>query len=68
MKAYGGVDVQIHIFLISALAGGSQFYAPSALPPGKELPVPHSRSGRREEEKTLDPTRTQTPTSRSSSP
>jgi hypothetical protein len=40
--AYGGVDVQIHIFLTSALAGGEwsasrpgRFY-----PQGKEPPVP----------------------------
>jgi hypothetical protein len=36
MKAYGGVDVLIHIFLISALAGGEW----SALTPGKEAPAP----------------------------
>jgi hypothetical protein len=30
MKAYGGVDVQIHIFLTSALAEGySQLHAPA---------------------------------------
>jgi hypothetical protein len=27
MKAYGGVDVQIHIYLTSALAGGQQSYS-----------------------------------------
>jgi hypothetical protein len=37
MKAYGGVDVYIHIFLTSALAGGSgHLHAPVALPPEKE--------------------------------
>jgi hypothetical protein len=41
MKAYGGLDVYIHIFLTSALAGGGgQLHAPAALPPGKEAPVP----------------------------
>jgi hypothetical protein len=39
MKAYGVVDVYIHIFLTSALAGG-EWLAPSALPPGIEPPVP----------------------------
>jgi hypothetical protein len=32
MKAYGGVDVEIHIFLTSALAGG-QLHGPAALSP-----------------------------------
>jgi hypothetical protein len=35
MKAYGGVDVQIHIFLTSALAGGKW----SASRPGRFIPV-----------------------------
>jgi hypothetical protein len=41
MKEYGAVDVYIHIFLTSALAG-SEWSAsgPAALPPGKEPPVP----------------------------
>jgi hypothetical protein len=34
MKAYGGVDVQIHIFLTSALAGGEW----SASRPGRFTP------------------------------
>jgi hypothetical protein len=37
MKVYGGVDVYIHIFLTSALAGGEvsgQLHVLAALPPG----------------------------------
>jgi hypothetical protein len=34
MKACGGVDVQIHVFLISALDGvNDQLHASAALPP-----------------------------------
>jgi hypothetical protein len=39
MKAYGGVDVQIHIILTSALFAG-ELHAPAALSPGKESPFP----------------------------
>jgi hypothetical protein len=35
-KVYGGMDVQIHLFLTSVLAGGEWS---AALPPGKQLPV-----------------------------
>jgi hypothetical protein len=54
-----------------------QLHAPAALPPGGKRPRysldrglggPQSRSGRRGEEKILDPTGTRTPTPRSSSP
>jgi hypothetical protein len=34
MKTYAGEDVQIHVFLTSAIAAG-QLHNPAALPPGK---------------------------------
>jgi hypothetical protein len=40
MKAYGGADVQIHIFFTSALADGGQLHDPAALTPGKGPSVP----------------------------
>jgi hypothetical protein len=44
MKAYGKVDVSIHIFFISALAGGEWSASrPAVLPSAKELPVPLDR-------------------------
>jgi hypothetical protein len=60
MKAYGGVDVYIHVFLTSELVGGVVSFTPqAALSPGKKLRypldrrlgVPQSRSGRRREQK-----------------
>jgi hypothetical protein len=40
MKTYGGVDVQIHIFLTSALVGGEWSASrPGRFTPGKEAPV-----------------------------
>jgi hypothetical protein len=39
VKAYGGLDAELHIFLTSALVGGDQLHAPAALLPGKETPI-----------------------------
>jgi hypothetical protein len=42
MKAYGGVDVYIHIFLTSALAGGEWSAShPGRFIPGKRAPGTH---------------------------
>jgi hypothetical protein len=40
MKMYGGMDVQVHVFLTSALVVSGQLHAPAALPPEKKPPVP----------------------------
>jgi hypothetical protein len=48
MKAYGGVDVQIHILFTSALAAGewsASRYAPAALYSGERAPGIHSIGG-----------------------
>jgi hypothetical protein len=73
MKAYEGVDVYIHIFLTSALALGEWSASrPGRFTPGeralgtqwiRRVGGPQSLSGRRGEEKILDPTGTCTPTS-----
>jgi hypothetical protein len=78
MKAYGGVDVYIHNFLTSALAGGEwsasrhdRFTPQGKSPPyplDRRLGGPQSWSGRRREEKIHDPTGIRTLTPRSSSP
>jgi hypothetical protein len=70
MKAYGGVDVYIHIFLTSALIGGEWSASrPGRFTPGERAPFTHwiGGCGRRGEEKILDHTGTRTPTPRSSS-
>jgi hypothetical protein len=76
MKAYGGVDVYIHIFLTSALAGGEWSASrPGRFTAGERIPGTHwiggwvgPRAGLDDVEKILDPTGTRTPTPRSSSP
>jgi hypothetical protein len=73
MKAYGGVNVQIHVILTSGLAGSGQLHAPAALPPGKQpLPAgypvdkrlggPQNRSEQHREENILASNEIRTPT------
>jgi hypothetical protein len=46
MKAYGGVDVQIHILLTSALAGGEWSPSrPCRFTPGERAPYTHWTGG-----------------------
>jgi hypothetical protein len=77
MKEYGGVDVQIHIFLTSELARGVVSFTPRPLyhrrkspqyPLDRTLGGSQSRTGGLEEEKILDATEFRTLASRSSSP
>jgi hypothetical protein len=59
MKAYGGVDIEIHIFLSSEIVGGewSASRLGRATPGIPWIGGPRSRSGRRE-----DPTGARNPT------
>jgi hypothetical protein len=42
MKAYGGVDIQLHVFLTSALVGGEWSTSrPDRFTPGGKVPVTH---------------------------
>jgi hypothetical protein len=75
MKAYGGVDVQIHIFLTSALAGGVVSFTFRPLYLRERAPGTHwiggwmdPTAGLDDVQKILDPTGTRTPIHRSSSP
>jgi hypothetical protein len=64
MKAYGGVDVWIHVFLTSALVGGEWSAShPGRFIPGERAPGTHWIGGW-----VLDPTGTRTLTPRPSSP
>jgi hypothetical protein len=72
MKAYGGVDVQIPIFLTSALAGGEWSGSdPRRFTTRERAPGIHwvgPRAGVDDVEKILDPIGIRTPTPLSSSP
>jgi hypothetical protein len=47
MKAYGGVDVYIHVFLTSELVGGERSASsPGHFTPGDKLPVPIGQEDR----------------------
>jgi hypothetical protein len=74
MKTYWGVDVQIHNFLPSALAGGVVSFTPGRFTPGDTAPGTHwirdwmgPRVGL-DVEKILDSTGIELPTPQSSSP
>jgi hypothetical protein len=76
MKVHVGVNVEIQIFLTSALAGGEWSVSRSGhFTPGERAPRVHwiggwvsLRTSLDDVEKILDPTGTRTPTPRSSSP
>jgi hypothetical protein len=73
MKAYGGVDIQIHIFLTSALVGGEwSATRPGCFTPGERALGTHcigdevrSRVGLDDMEKFFDSPGTRTPTPQS---
>jgi hypothetical protein len=76
MKTYERVDLQIHIFLISALVGGEWLAScPCRFTPGEEVPCTHwtvgwvgpNQFGRCGVEKNLASTETRTPIPRTSS-
>jgi hypothetical protein len=69
MKTYGGVDVEIHIFLTSELVGEWSGSRLGHFTPGERAPGTHwiggwvdSRVGLDDAEKILDPTGTRPPT------
>jgi hypothetical protein len=75
MKTYGGVGIQIHVFLTSALIQGEwsasrpgPHYPQGKNPLDRKLGGPQSLSGRYQAVKILDPTGIRTPTPRPSSP
>jgi hypothetical protein len=41
MELYGKMEVQIHWFLTSALAGIGEFHSPNGLAPRENAPFPH---------------------------
>jgi hypothetical protein len=65
MKPYGGLHVQIHIFLTSALVAVVVKFTPrqhyARYPLDRRLGRPQNQSGRHREENILDPTETRTP-------
>jgi hypothetical protein len=48
MKMYGGADILIHTFLVSALSGSGQLHAPVALPPRERVPLNRMLGGPQE--------------------
>jgi hypothetical protein len=74
MKAFGGVGIYIHVFLISALVGVVSFRPQPLYPPGKSSRYPLDRrlvgprDGLDDADKILHSTGTHTPTPWSSSP
>jgi hypothetical protein len=68
MKAYGGVHVQTHIFLTSALVGGEwSALRPSRFTPGERTFGTHWIGGWVDPTASMDSTGTRTPAPQSSS-